>query len=139
MLNVCCLSVQFHTLGQCEIDAHINMRPFRSDRAESNSYAANCVPLAMAMAGLSGCIFLPATTSEYDPGCDIIQRHVVLRGHQIEAFYGCQNDACIALLALAGAVTASSVVISGSVAVVGDMVYWLEAKGQCAAKKISPK
>ena len=95
--------------------------------------------LALALAGLGGCLFLPETTYEYDPQCDIVQRHMVLRGHQIEAFYACQNEGCIDLLVLVGAVTVSSAVISGSVAVVGDAVYWLEAKGRCAAKSISPQ
>ena len=35
------------------------------------------------------------------------------------------------LLVLAGAVSAASLVVSGSVVVVGELVYWLEAKGRC--------
>ncbi|TAH44079.1 MAG: hypothetical protein EYC67_13860 [Betaproteobacteria bacterium] len=87
--------------------------------------------IALAAVALGGCVFLPHTTSEYDARCDIMRRHMVLRPHQVDAFLGCRNEGCAALLVLAGAVTAASVVISGSVAVVGDSVYWLEAQGQC--------
>lgn len=87
--------------------------------------------IALAASALGGCVFLPYTTSEYDARCDITRRHMVLRPYQVDAFLGCQNEGCAALLVLAGAVTAASAVISGSVAVVGDSVYWLEAQGQC--------
>lgn len=56
---------------------------------------------------------------------------MVLKPHQLDLLIGCQNEACGALLVLAGAVTAASVVVSGSVAVVGDTVYWLQSEGQC--------
>ena len=87
--------------------------------------------LAMALVAAGGCVFLPETTSAYDPECDMVRRHMVLRPQQVDTFVGCQNEGCAALLVLAGAVTAASVVVSGSVAVVGDAVYWLEARGQC--------
>jgi len=35
---------------------------------------------------------------------------------------------------LAGAVSAASFVVSGSVVVVGEVVYWLEAKGRCMVR-----
>lgn len=83
---------------------------------------------------LGGCVFLPVTTTVYDAECDITKRHMVLKPYQVEAFVGCQDEGCAALLVLAGAVTATSVVISGSVAVIGEAVYWLEAKRQCSAR-----
>lgn len=87
--------------------------------------------MVLAIIVLGGCVFLPVTTTEYDAECDITKRHMVLKPHQVEAFVGCQDEGCAALLVLAGAVTATSVVISGSVAVIGEAVYWLEAKRQC--------
>ncbi len=38
------------------------------------------------------------------------------------------------LLVIAGAVSATSLVISGSIAVVGDAVYWLERRSRCLMK-----
>ena len=95
--------------------------------------------LAVLLPGLAACIFLPETTREYDPECGIVKRHMVIKAYQLEAFYGCSNEGCVELLVLAGVVTASSVVISGSVAVVGDIVYWLEAQRQCARRPPVPR
>ena len=64
---------------------------------------------------------------------------MALRGRQIEAFHACQDEGCIDLPVLAGAVTASSAVVSESVADVGRAVYRLEARGRCAARNAGPK
>lgn len=83
---------------------------------------------------LGGCVFLPETETRYDPQCELARRHMVLKPHEMDAFVGCQNEGCGALLVLAGAVTAASVVVSGSVAVIGDTVYWLQDEGQCRGR-----
>ena len=80
---------------------------------------------------LGGCVFYPLTTMEYDPECNAIQKHMSLTSTQVEAFIGCHDRGCVELLALAGVISATSFVISGSIAVVGDVVYWLEARQQC--------
>ena len=85
----------------------------------------------LAVVVLAGCVFYPHTTMEYNPACDTIQRHMKLNSTQVEAFLGCNDRACAELLVLAGVVSAASFVVSGSIAVIGDIVYWLEAKVQC--------
>jgi len=90
--------------------------------------------LGFASVGLCSCIYLPMTTSEYDPACGVIKRHMSLQTNQVEAFVGCHNEGCAELLVLAGVVSATTFVVSGSIAVVGDIVYWLEAKSQCLRK-----
>jgi hypothetical protein len=59
---------------------------------------------------------------------------MTLQTNQVEAFVGCRNEGCVELLVLAGVVSAATFVVSGSIAVVGDVVYWLEAKSQCLQK-----
>jgi len=84
-----------------------------------------------AIAVLSGCVFYPQTTLQHNPTCDAIQRHMKLNSTQVEAFVGCHDRGCAELLLLAGVVSAASFVVSGSIAVVGDIVYWFEAQAQC--------
>lgn len=91
--------------------------------------------LALTFIATGGCVFLPETTARYDPACQLIERHMTLKAYQVGVFARCQNEGCIELLALAGLISAASFVVSGSVAVVGDTVYWLEAKGQCLKKE----
>ncbi|WP_235943438.1 hypothetical protein [Zoogloea dura] len=91
--------------------------------------------LCSALSGvLSGCLFLPQSTTRYDPACGILENHMTLQAYQVAAFGGCRNEGCAELLVLAGAVSAASFVVSGSVVVVGEVVYWLEAKGRCMVR-----
>jgi hypothetical protein len=80
---------------------------------------------------LAGCVYLPETTTRYNPDCGIYARKVIMQPHQIGSLMGCQDEGCVVLLVAAGAVTAASAVISGSVVVLGNAVYWLEKQGQC--------
>lgn len=80
---------------------------------------------------LSACVVVPRTEIVYDDDCKIQKRQMVLDVHQVGYFGGCANNGCVALLVGAGAVATASAVISGSIAVVGNVVYWLERRGQC--------
>ncbi len=84
---------------------------------------------------LSGCIWLPHTTHQYNPDCEIDERKMTLEAYQVATLGGCANEGCVALLAAAGVVSAASAVVSGSVVVTGNVVYWLEKKGSCIGKK----
>ena len=50
---------------------------------------------------LSGCIFLPHTTSRYNADCEIYERKMVLESYQIATVAGCSNEGCVAILAAA--------------------------------------
>ncbi len=80
---------------------------------------------------LGGCVYLPETTTRYNPDCGIYERKAIMQAHQVGSLMGCQDEGCAVLLVAAGAVTAASAVISGSVVVIGNIVYWLEIQGQC--------
>jgi len=94
---------------------------------------------ALALIGLlEGCIVVPRTTSSYDRDCQVVSKHVELEPVQIAALGGCSNAGCAALLAFAGVTAAASAAISGSIAVVGNVVYWMEKQGQCARASTDP-
>ena len=80
---------------------------------------------------LAGCIVLPQTEIVYDPDCKMHTRQVTLQTAYIGGFQRCAGDGCVAMLAAAGFVTAASVVVSGSIAIVGNVVYWAERQGRC--------
>ncbi len=80
---------------------------------------------------LQACVYVPRTTEVYDANCRIISRHMELQPVQIVAIHGCGGDGCVAILAAATATAATSAVISGSIVVVGNVVYWFEKQGQC--------
>jgi len=80
----------------------------------------------------AACVYLPRTTAVYDADCHITARHMELEVAQVQGFWNCRNDGCVALLAAAGAVGAASAVVSGSIVVAGNVVYWFEKRGRCS-------
>jgi hypothetical protein len=93
--------------------------------------------LACAFAA-AGCVVVPQTRERYDPECRVLKREVVLETTRATALSSCQGDQCAAVLAATGLFTAASAVVSGSIALVGNVVYWLEARGQCAQVRTVP-
>ncbi len=85
----------------------------------------------MAVAALAGCIVVPQTREVYDAECRLLTRHMTLEAAYVGGFQRCSGEGCLALLSAAGAVTAFSAVVSGSIALVGNVVYWFERQGQC--------
>jgi hypothetical protein len=80
---------------------------------------------------LSGCIYLPRTTTVYDSACRIEAKHMTMEATQIGSLGHCQGRGCAELLVAAGAVAAASAVVSGSIVVTGNVVYWFEKQGRC--------
>lgn len=83
---------------------------------------------------IQGCIYLPHTSSVYDPACDVYERQMTLQVEQIGLIGNCSNQGCATLLVAAGVVSAATAVVSGSIVVVGNVVFWLEKKGQCPSR-----
>jgi hypothetical protein len=80
---------------------------------------------------LAGCIVVPTTREVYDPECQMVTRHITLETAALGGLQSCAGDGCVAMLTAMGVVTAASVVVSGSIALVGNAVYWMERKGRC--------
>jgi hypothetical protein len=87
--------------------------------------------IALTTVAVAGCVYLPHTTNVYAAGCEIDAKKMTLEAHQIASLGHCVNEGCAALLVVAGIVGAATAVVSGSIVVAGNVVYWLEKKGQC--------
>jgi len=93
--------------------------------------AARTLGGAVVSAALAGCIVVPQIREVYDPECRLMTRQMTLEAAYVGGFQRCAGEGCLALLSAAGAVTAVSAVVSGSIALVGNVVYWFERQGQC--------
>ncbi len=91
--------------------------------------AASVAPFALA-----ACVYVPRTTTVYDPDCQVHARQMELEPVQVGVIGGCRNDGCAVLLVAAGATAAASAVVSGSIVVVGNIVYWFEKQGRCTRR-----
>jgi len=80
---------------------------------------------------LEACVIVPRTTEVYDADCKVMSKQMDLEPVQIAAIRGCSNSGCTAVLVAAGATAAASAVISGSIVIVGNVVYWFEKQGRC--------
>lgn len=81
---------------------------------------------------LAACVYLPRTTQVYDDDCRILAKQMTLDLHQAGVFStGCSNQGCAALLVAFGAVAMASAVVSGSIVIAGNIVYWFEKRGRC--------
>jgi hypothetical protein len=89
--------------------------------------------LILIIAFLQACMYVPRTTQVYDQECQVLANHMVLREVQVAAIHQCANQGCIALVVGASAVTAASVLISGTIVIAGNIAYWFERRAQCQA------
>lgn len=80
---------------------------------------------------LSGCIVVARSADVYDPACKTTVKQVVLETEVVGAMVPCRNDGCLVVLASMGIISAASAVVAGSVAIVGNIAYWVERGGQC--------
>jgi hypothetical protein len=81
------------------------------------------LPTLAAVLLLGGCIVVPRTAEVYDPQCRTMVRQVVLETAVIGTIGHCSNDGCAVMLASMGIVSAASAVVSGSVAIIGNILY----------------
>ncbi|MBC7938875.1 MAG: hypothetical protein H7Z19_03780 [Chitinophagaceae bacterium] len=103
----------------------------RSESADTTlSRSARLLPLWL-LALLQACVLLPRTVETYRPECRIVTRQVVLEPAALGHLHACAGPGCSAALVTVGVVAAASVVVSGSIAVVGNIVYWFEEQGRC--------
>ena len=93
--------------------------------------AARPLGSTLLLSALAGCIVVPQTREVYDSECRLLTRQMTLETAYVGGFQRCAVEGCLALLSAAGAVTAVSAVVSGSIALVGNVVYWFERQGQC--------
>lgn len=80
---------------------------------------------------LPSCIVVPRTVEVYDPECQVVARHMDLQAVQIGYISRCSNQGCAALIVAAAATVTATAIISGSIVVIGNTVYWFEKQGRC--------
>jgi len=84
------------------------------------------IPLALA---LSGCMVVPVVDNDEaaSTGCRTYTRSMSLKTVSWQP--SCNTEECLATVVVIGA---GSVLVSGSIALVGNSVHWLEYQGTCS-------
>jgi len=81
---------------------------------------------------VSACVVVPVTTADYDPGCRLVTHHMTLQMVQLAEINRCANQGCEVMVIAAVGVTAASAIVSGSIAIIGNVAYWAERRAGCA-------
>ncbi|HEY9066281.1 MAG TPA: hypothetical protein VIO33_14950 [Burkholderiaceae bacterium] len=89
------------------------------------------LPAFAAAVLLQACVYVPRNTQTFDRDCQVVANHLVLQEVQVGAIQRCANEGCVALIVAAGVTAVASVIISGTIVVVGNVAYWLERKAGC--------
>lgn len=88
---------------------------------------------ALASTLACGCVIVPVTTAEYDPDCQLVTHHMQLQAVQLAEINHCSGQGCEMVVIAALGVTAASAIVSGSIAVIGNVAYWAERRAGCVA------
>lgn len=97
--------------------------------------------LTILIISLNACVVVPKQTASYDQKCKVAVQKVTLDVEYLESDnnWSCTNNYCAwdisAEIAEAVFTTASSTIISGSIALAGNTAYWLESDGECPNDK----
>jgi len=96
--------------------------------------------LAASAAGVlaAGCVIVPVDVAGYDPDCRYVTHHIELQAVQIAQLQRCSGQGCEAVVLAGLGVTAVSAVVSGSIVIVGNVVYWADHRANCPAPVAAP-
>jgi hypothetical protein len=89
---------------------------------------------------LGACVVTPKKVASYDEKCRVSTQKVVLTAEQFRTFDGvdCLTGSCkeevTGALVVATLTATTSAIVSGSVALIGNTLYWLESQGECPNK-----
>jgi hypothetical protein len=92
------------------------------------------VPAVAALtAGLAGagCVIVPVQMEDYDPACRLVTHHIELQPVVLGQLNSCSGQGCEAVVLASLGVTAVSAIVSGSIAIIGNVAYWAEHRAGC--------
>jgi hypothetical protein len=84
------------------------------------------------------CVIVPVTIESFDPDCRVVTRHMELQAVQLQALNSCNGNGCQTYVLVGLGLTAASAIISGSIAITGNVVYWAEHRASCPAPVAVP-
>jgi hypothetical protein len=87
---------------------------------------------------LSACLVLPKVDMNQPVPCPLVTREVTLDTVQLGHIGHCYGDACLLQLTAGTVVFAASALVSGSVALVGNTLHWIERVHKCGRPAAEP-
>lgn len=101
--------------------------------------ARQSLAMLLAVSFLSGCVFYPKKIEYDDPECNIRTKRMELAVLELNGGSGCgssSGDVEVCLAVYLGTAAASAIV-SGSLVIIGNSIFWLERQGKCLNKPVA--
>lgn len=101
------------------------------------TYLISRLVLILLSSTLSACVVTPKKAASYDDKCMVSTQKIVLTTEQMQTFddIDCLTSSCkeevTGALIVATLTATTSAIVSGSVALIGNTLYWLESQGEC--------
>ena len=83
---------------------------------------------------IGGCVYTPSVVTRYDEQCDIELKKMELTEKQLSLLEDshCTHAVdCTAVVAVQVLAAPVSAVVSGSIVLVGNTIFWMQKQGQC--------
>lgn len=87
--------------------------------------------LASALLVCQGCVYTPRVVETYAPECPEPEKKVVVDKDVVQAWPECENVGCLGSALLVGTVSAGTYLVSNTVAVTGNLGYWVGHQLDC--------
>jgi hypothetical protein len=103
----------------------------------NSKYLLSRFVLLLCIAGASGCVVAPKKVAAYDPKCKVATQKITLgiQSTGDDGVASCTQEDCLLSIpeqiSRALFTTATSAIVSGSIAVAGNTKYLLESGGEC--------
>ncbi len=101
------------------------------------THLTNRLVLILLSSTVYACVIVPKKVASYDEKCMVSTQKVELTMEQVQTFndIDCINNNCklefVGAIATSVVMTTTSAIVSGSIALVGNTLYWLESQGEC--------
>lgn len=112
-------------------------KSFQSTIQLTTQLTTRLATLALLSSGLCACVVMPKQVKGYDAACMVATKKIELTVEQLDVFefencleHSCSDEIFDALGISALTLTASTLV-SGSIALAGNTLYWLESQHEC--------
>lgn len=91
----------------------------------------------VAAISLAGCAY-PRVVDYYDEECQIMARKMILDAAKVDLAESCRSETCLIDVAVGAAALATTVVVSGSIVYIGNVIYWKERNRKCRRDDAPP-
>ena len=93
--------------------------------------------LVISVCLLTACVYYPKASEQPIENCVLVMKHLTidvyteLGDNIVNGMHSCNDESCLAVLALVVTIPVTTYVVSESIVLVNNTLYWLETQAVC--------